>query len=71
MTTVAAELHKLPDIQKIIVFDKFVEELVFKQRNCNNQIISNAIALDMIADLAIELGYIECPHCHHKGARQR
>jgi hypothetical protein len=56
--------------ERCLVFDSFIQKCKERERRDGNQIISYRIAIDMIDDICIDLGYAACPTCGHKGVKK-
>ena len=57
--------------ERCLVFDAFLQKCKEKEQRDGNQIISYRIAIDMIDDICIDLGYAACPTCGHKGVKKK
>ena len=55
----------LTDSEKAMILDNFITHIRAINRK-SGQVIGSYQILDMLEQIAIDVGYIECPTCHQK-----
>ena len=55
----------LADSEKAIILENFITRIGEINRK-SGQVIGSYQILDMLEQIAIDVGYIECPTCHQK-----
>ena len=55
----------LTDSEKAMILDNFITHIRAINRK-SGQVIGSYQILDMLEQIAIDVGYIECPTCHRK-----
>ena len=56
----------LTDSEKAIILDNFITRISGINRKSGQVIVGSYQILDMLEQIAIDVGYIECPTCHQK-----
>jgi hypothetical protein len=59
----------LTDSEKAIILDNFITRIGGINRK-SGQVIGSYQILDMLEQIAIDVGYIECPTCHQKKKKE-
>jgi len=55
----------LTDSEKAMILDNFITHIRAINRK-SGQVLGSYQILDMLEQIAIDVGYIECPTCHQK-----
>ncbi|MDD3961304.1 MAG: hypothetical protein PHT77_05530 [Bacteroidales bacterium] len=63
------DILSLTNDQKATILDNFMDRVSTINRK-SGTIFGSYQILDMIESIAIDAGYIECPHCHQKKAKR-
>lgn len=63
------KIQYLTNDEKAIILDNFITRISTINRKSGTVLGSYQI-LDMIDEVAIDAGYLECPHCHQKKAKR-
>ena len=59
----------LTDSEKAMILDNFITRISEINRK-SGQVIGSYQILDMLEQIAIDVGYIECPTCHQRKKKE-
>ena len=59
----------LTDSEKAMILDNFITHIRAINRK-SGQVLGSYQILDMLEQIAIDVGYIECPTCHQKKKKE-